>query len=430
FNMYPVRFLEAFAFARVLLRRELIWSHLNRLDWTLLLLYNYSALVAIARSHAGAFQVAAATDPTLCYLAIRGLIGSLEDVRHLLLGVVALLVPFTGLVLVERLTGSSAFTLVGAAPELLFRNGIARCQGSFRHAILLGSVAASFLALYVALWFGGVRRVVSALGASLCLLLIVLSNSGGPVTSTAAVFIGWAAWPVRTRLRTVRWTALALLLLVVVAMKAPIWYLPYKISSIVGGGGYHRGLLMERAWQDLGRWWLVGIDSKDTSGWLPYVLEAVGGVDLTNQFLVFALNGGLAALALCIGVLVAAFKGLGGALKLVRDAPAQDRAQAFLIWGLGVTIFVHAVSWLGVSYFDQSWVIWLTHAAAVSVAIQTVALGAQQHAAPAGATVPNGRPTVDRSIWNDRRRGPHAANRPVIVRRRFALSDDRAGRNR
>jgi hypothetical protein len=43
-----------------------------------------------------------------------------------------------------------------------------------------------------------------------------------------------------------------------------------------------------------------------------------------------------------------------------------------LLWGLGVTLCVHIVSWLGVSYFDQSWVIWLLHLASASAAAQAV----------------------------------------------------------
>lgn len=428
-NMYPVRFLEAFAFARVIIRRELTWSRVNRMDVILILLYNYAAAIAIIRSpHASAYQFAAAMDPTLCYLSLRGLLHNLDDVRELLLGLVVLLIPFTGLVFMERITGNSAFTLVGAAPELLLRNGVARCQGSFRHAILLGSVAAAFLSLYVALWRAGVHRGAALLGGFLCLSLVVLSNSGGPLTSAAAVALGWAAWPLRRRLRVVRLVAFGTLIGLFLFMKAPIWYLPYKISSIVGGGGFHRGLLMERAWQDLGRWWLMGIDSKDTKDWIPYMLDAVGGADVTNQFLVFALNGGIAALLLCIALLVVAFRRLGAALEALRQTPS-DRADELLIWGLGVTLLVHVVTWLGVSYFDQSWVIWLTHVAAISVAVCNVPVAVPERPLSVSPAAREVRPFAPPTAAQSPRLG-RAPDSSVIGRRRLVISDFRKRHNR
>ena len=388
-NFYPMRFLEAAAFGRVLLRRELTRARLNRIDWALLLLYNYTAVVWILRSSDFTpRQFATALDPTVCYLALRSLILDVDDLRWVLNALVVILVPYTALVLVERMTGRTAFGFAGAAQELYFRNGIPRCQGSFRHAVLLGAVAASFLSLYIGLWLGGTRRAVAVLGGALCLTLVVLSNSGGPVTAAAAVFLGWSVWPWRERMARVRRAALALLLLLVLLMKAPIWYLPFKVSGVVGGGGFYRGLLLERAWQDLGKWWLFGMDIQETASWTPVYVDVVGGVDVTNQFLVFGVRGGLVGILLSVGLLWFAFRGIGMALASQRGPENESRASALVLWGLGVALVVHSVSWLGTSYFDQSYVIWLLHVAAVSSLVQ-----AARHPAfePAGASLAKGR---------------------------------------
>jgi hypothetical protein len=389
-RVYPIRLLVVFAFARVIVRRELFFSQLNRIDLTLLLLYNYAAVVWILRSsEIAAEQFGAAIDPTLCYLAFRGLIGSLGDLRWMLKAFVVLLLPFTALIYTERLRGENAFLIVGGYPELYFRDGVVRAMGPFRHAILMGSVAASFLSLYIALALAEKRRVAVALGAVLCLSLVVFSNSGGPLTSAAAVFLGWSLWPLRTRMNVVRWAAVAVLLLGLVFMEAPIWYLPFKISSVVGGGGYHRSLLMERAWQHLDEWWLVGMDVVDTGAWMPYVLDAVGGgADVTSQFLVFGIRGGLLPVCLILGVLWLAFASIGKLSASARASKDQTTADQLLLWGLGVSLFVHAVSWLGTSYFDQSWVVWLMHLAAVSGAVQAAACAAPERRT--AGTVPRG----------------------------------------
>ena len=212
-------------------------------------------------------------------------------------------------------------------------------------------------------------------------MLVGLSNSGGPLTSTVAVFLAWAAWLLRGRMSLVRRATFALLLLLVVAMKAPIWYLPFKISSIVGGGGYHRGLVMDQAWQDLGKWWLFGMDISGTAEWVPYVHSVVGGADVTNQFVVFGLRGGLLAVVISVAVFVFSFRSLGHVLGAVRRSVAGN-GDELLCWGLGAALFVHAVSWFGVSYFDQSYLVWLLHLAAISSSAQERQLGSAEAVSP------------------------------------------------
>jgi len=388
-NLFGLRFLEVAAFGRVVLRRELDFSKLNRLDWTLLLLYNYTAFVWIVRSgEITPLRIGYAFDPTLWFLALRGLIGTVDEFRWVLYRVVVLLVPYTALVFTERLTGRTAFGFIGHTQELYVRNGVARCQGTFRHAVLLGSVAASFLSLYIGLWMGGSRRAIATLGGVLCLGLVVLSNSGGPAMSTAAVALGWFAWRFRHRMSFVRLAALAVLVLLVIVMKAPIWYLPFKISAVIGGGGYYRGLLMERAWEHLPNWGAFGIDIRKTADWMPTVLDTIGGADVTNQYLVFGLKAGLPAILILVAVLTLGFIAIGRAVASVGDDDGAERPEALTLWGLGVTLFMHAVSWISTSYFDQSYVIWLVQLAAVSSLTHAVLLraGERNSEAPSAVT--------------------------------------------
>jgi hypothetical protein len=404
-SIWPIRFLEAAALARVLLRKELVWSRMTRIDWTLLLLYNYSGLVWVLRSsNVTPHMFASALDPTVCYLALRALVRSLDDIRWFLNAFVVLLIPFTALVIVERVTGQPAFGMVGATGLLLLRNGVPRCMGTFRHAILLGSVAAAFLALYIGLSLSASRRRTAALGGALCLVLVWLSNSGGPLISAGAALTGWALWMVRDRMFLTRRTLVAVVLLLLVFMKAPIWYLPAKVSGLIGGGGYHRSMLMDRAWQDMDRWWLVGMDMKDTIGWIPYYDEYIGGADITNQFIALALRGGLPAIIIFIVLLTFMFKGLGRALAVARAS--GSRQDEIVLWGLGVMVAVHVTSWLSIAYFDQSWAVWLMHAAAVSAAVRGAEAQAAEGTAEERTRVP----------FAASRRRPELVYRPVSTR--------------
>lgn len=363
-NLYPLRFLEVVAILRILVRGEMRFSRLTRIDRWVLATYAYAAAIWVLRApHFEAQQVGFALDPIMCYLAFRSFIAGLPDLRWLLSTFAIFLAPYTVLVLLERLTGQTAFALLGVRAPLYVREGVPRCMGTFRHAILLGSVAASLLPLYFGFYLIGVRRAAATCGLFLCIALVILSNSGGPITGTAAAALGWCLWPLRHKMRVVLTAAAVGFLIVAVTMKAPIWYLPFKISSLVGGGGYHRGLLMERAWQDLGRWWYAGIETHETIRWFPYVLPSVGSADITNEFLLFGVAAGVPAIIALALLLRATFQTVGQA---VRSADHHRDKSRFLLWGLGVSIFVHIVNWFGVAYFDQSWAIWILHAAAIS----------------------------------------------------------------
>ena len=151
-----------------------------------------------------------------------------------------------------------------------------------------------------------------------------------------------------------------------IVMKAPIWYLPAKVSSLSGGDGWHRSYLLEMAYKNLGKWWFAGMGIEQTRDWFPYNLEATGGADMTNTYLGFGITAGLLAMGLFITLLVVVFKTLGKALALVGESGRTNKETAFLLWGFGVMIAGHATNWLGIIYFDQTYVLWFMQLAIIS----------------------------------------------------------------
>jgi hypothetical protein len=149
-------------------------------------------------------------------------------------------------------------------------------------------------------------------------------------------------------------------------MKAPIWYLIARVSNITGGTGWHRSYLIDVAFQHLSQWWLAGMSIEGTSDWLPYMLSTTGGADITNEFIGFALTAGIGAIALLILVLTRGFSSIGNALACVRSRFREPEETEFLLWGLGAMLAVNVVNWLGISYFDQSYVVWFMQLATVS----------------------------------------------------------------
>jgi len=129
---------------------------------------------------------------------------------------------------------------------------------------------------------------------------------------------------------------------------------------------------MEVAFGDIDRWWLVGMDLNQTKDWFPYHPAATGVADITNQYLAFGLDAGLLAMALFIFILIRAFQAIGQALTVVRSAEKIPNDTEYLLWGLGCALLVHIFTWIGITYtFDQTYMIWFMHLAAISSISQT-----------------------------------------------------------
>jgi hypothetical protein len=373
-NLFAFRFLEIALLVRLVARRELALLKFNAIDRAFVLLNVYSVVVYVVRSNSGqALPLASLVDAFLVYFPCRVFMDSPEDFRWFLRAFVLLLIPYALLVLSESLTGGRSLAFTGWHPAQGFggldydlRNGRIRCTGSFRHPSLLGTIGVGFIPMFIGMAFRRSDRKRAALGIALCLIIVWAANSGGPIGGLAFGCLAWCFWMIRTKMRAVRWGIVGLVLLLVIFMKAPIWYLPVHVSSVTGGGGWHRSYLMNMAVQDLGKWWLAGMPMADTADWFPYKVTGGDWADITNQFIFVGLTAGAGAVALFILLLKRAFSALGKALQAVRAASPQPDDAEFLLWGLGCMLAAHIVNWFGISYFDQTWAFWYLQLAAMA----------------------------------------------------------------
>ena len=373
-NLYAFRILELAGILRVILRRELSSVKLNRIDRMVILLYSFITVVSLLRyTDESSYQIAAAVDATLAYFIFRALILTIEDFKYVLNRYVLLLVPFFGAVLIERLTFQNPFALVGANLYIAdFREGVPRCTGSFRHAILMGSFGAVFLPIYIGLALCEDRKFWPTVGCVICLGIVGLSNSGGPLSSVVIGIIGWSLWIFRRKMRTVRYFLALILFVLALLMKAPLWALPAKISDLTGGGGWHRYYLIEMAIKSLSDWWIAGMPIEQTKDWFPYIIHT-GGADITNEFISLGLSAGILAIVIFVILLVKAFKLIGEVLEAIRNTKT-DNSHEFLVWGVGVSLLVHISNWFGVSYFDQIKFVWHLHIAIVAMLAEAAEL--------------------------------------------------------
>lgn len=241
-----------------------------------------------------------------------------------------------------------------------------RAVGTFRNPDLLGALGASFLPLYIGLACVKAQRKLACLGIGLCLAIVWASNSGGPIGATIMALTGWLLWRKRTQMRTVRRWMMGGLILLALVMKAPVWYLLERVSQVTGGDGYNRAYLIDVSFQNLGQWWFAGMPITETVNWFPYSHPLTGGADITNQFISFGLTAGLGAIVLLILLLKHTFSSLGEALATVRSHSEEPSPDEFLLWGFGVLVATHIITWLGITYYDQFYVVWFLQLAAIS----------------------------------------------------------------
>lgn len=376
-NMYAMRFLELAGVLRIVLRREFTFSQFNNIDRALVAVYVYATTVYVLHFPEGrANMIGTMVDAIFCYFIFRAMIRNFEEFQWFLRAFIFLLAPFVFLIGIESFTGRNPFIILGAPAEGVIREGKPRCVGSFRHPSLLGTLGASFLPFYLGLCLIQARRGLGLAGSLLCLGIVWFSNSGGPILATMAALLGWGLWRIRTNMRLFRWGMAGFIVLSALAMKAPVWYLIAKASALSGGDGWHRSYLLDVFFRNISKWWFAGMPLAQTNDWFPYLVPVTQAADITNFFVKIGLNGGLAAIALLIFLLYRTYSNIGMALTTAGAADKDSREIEYILWGLGVTLTVHVVNWFGITYFDQTYVLWTAQMAMASTLTQAVLAGA------------------------------------------------------
>lgn len=353
---------------RIMLRGEYANFRWLRLD-TVLVLFLLSGMVIMTLLHQSSStlvnRLGWVYNGAGMYFLFRMLIQSWDDLEYV--GVMAawISIPVTLAFAVEHLTHRNVFAFLGGVPEVTaIRQGRLRCQGAFAHPILAGCFWASLVPLMAALWWrGGSRRILGAVGVVMSMAIIVMCASSTPVIAAACVAVGYAMFPVRMGLAYIRWSIVALLIILDIMMQSPVWHLIARISVVGGSTSWHRFNLINQAIERIDEWWLLG--TKSTAHWGPMLS------DVTNQYVLTGVQGGLLTLALLIVLIAVAFRNVGKAVARNENDPMR----VMLAWSLGVSLFVHCASYLAASYFGQITMLWyLALAATASLTLASSAV--------------------------------------------------------
>ena len=359
-----LRLMLIVAWTRLALRGELQGMRLRSLDvamigWAI----STTVVYTLQRGDVSALinRLGASFDALGVYFYARATVRNLDDVEAVVRSICLLSLVLAGFFVFETMTGINPFGYLGGTRTVTgIWDGSPRLQGAFPHPILAG---AFFAALVPYALYGVTRRGLTRLlgwvaTASLVFIVFAARSSTSFVAVMVAGF-GMILYRYRYYMRQMRvLTFLGLFVLHFFLMNNPVWHLVTYIDFRAGSTGWHRFRLIDSAINRVGEWWLLG--SSNITHW------NIWANDVTNQYIVEGLRGGLAALAAFIAMIVIAFSKVGQGVRALESH--GNRRHAILLWSLGVSVAVHAFSFLGVSYFGQTYFGWHLSLALVACA--------------------------------------------------------------
>ena len=339
------RILILIALARLLIRNEYKDFKYAKTDtlviiWMIWGILSYGFL--LEKMSASITRTGYMIDAVGAYFLGRVYFHTREQVQKAVLFLGLISIPMAVIFLTERMTGRNLFSELGGVPEFtVVRDGRLRCQGPFLHPIMAGVFWAGLLPWIAAMWYGRQAARFRLMIYAICISIIVVNTaSSTPAMSVLFALLGVAFYPLRRFTPLLKWGTVISVPFLHLIMNAPVWHLLARINVFSGSTGYHRYNLIDKAIENIGEWWLVGTISTAHWGW--------GLRDVTNQYILEGVRGGLFGMVLFMLILLSVFSRLGIALR--RET---GLAEQWFYWMSGIMLFAHAMNFIAVSYFGQ-----------------------------------------------------------------------------
>jgi hypothetical protein len=284
------------------------------------------------------------------YFLVRYYIKDIDDLEKIINTLLYFTIPIAIVVIIERTTQHNYFSVFGNVDSYTYiREGKVRCFGPFSHPITLGSFGAALMPLsFSLLWKKKGNKNLGLVSLLASITMVFSSSSSGPFIALAASISGLFMWNFRKFLRVFLWGFFISIIGLHFIMKAPVWALINRLKIFSSSSTYHRFLIIDRLIANFNEWWLIGIQS--TKHWVDWK----DITDVSNNYARVAVDGGIFVLALFVAVIILCFRHVGRMIVLAHDNLDHQK----LFWSLGVCMFSYVVSFLGVSLWDQTILIW------------------------------------------------------------------------
>ena len=284
----------------------------------------------------------------MSFVVMRALVQRPGDVLLVWKQVTWIVVFLSPFIFYESLTRHNPFGMFNyhGFDIAVVRDGRVRASGPLSHPILTGTLGSVVMPAFVGLFLYQKKgRLLMGTACVAATIITIGSGSSGPVLAWLAGAFGWALWPLRRRMRQILLGFVLLLFVLHLIREKPVWHLLLRLSTITGGTGSHRYMLIDAFINNFSEWAIMGTDDTAYWGW--------GLQDVTNQYIAEGVNGGLVTFVLFLLILRAAFMLLRRARIKFERIQGPQSPWGFIAWGCSVSLAVHCVSFVSVTYFGQ-----------------------------------------------------------------------------
>ena len=308
------------------------------------------------------------------YFLLRCLVRNVEDIRRIAKVFVVIAVIVAGCMLYEhyKLTNIFAVILGGkTVPDI--REGKIRCRGPFEQQIIASVFGGTLVPLFLWLWSTPKTKIAAVFGLVGCIVITITASSSTGIAAGAVGIGALCLWPFRKYVRQMLWGFVAMIVVLAIVMKAPVWFVLAHVDFVGGSTGWDRANLIDQCVHHFSSWWLVGTADNDTWGYFTW--------DLCNQFVAEAVQGGLATLILFTVLVARSFRRLG-----VARTVSSTKTRQWLLWSIGCIMCGHVAGFFGISYFDQIKYWWYLTLAMIPVAALAAEASAAKRTRPASVS--------------------------------------------
>lgn len=344
-----IRIMILFSIIRFIIKPEkqkFIWHPLDKLIIYLALARILIYTLQVGNFGAFIYQLGASFDAFGIYFIFRKIFTSWKDIEASIQAFIFLSVPVSIFFIIEHSTGYNLFSVFGGVHEItMARQGRLRCQGAFSHPIIAGCFWAVLLPMMIALKNNSNKLKVFIITLP-AIIIVITTASSTPISALAIGIVGGFLFIYRKKMKTIRKFLILILVLAHFSMKGSVWSLIAKINITAGSTSYYRYALLNGFITHIDEWWLLG--TRNSSHW------CWGCQDITNQYILEGMRGGLLSLVLFFIIIGVAFNSVGDTWRRVQD----DNVKLALSWSAGVALLVHSANFIGVSYFGYIIMLW------------------------------------------------------------------------
>ncbi len=340
---FPVlRVLTLSFFLRLFIRNEarhISWNSFDKLILTWNIIGTIIYVILWGTLQSVIYKCGTMFDILGLYWIFRQFIQSFDDIYNIIKTFAVFAIFSAPLIAAEKIRQSSFYSFFGPVGAK-FHHGRFRCAGPFPHSIMMGVFWGALLPLFYAKVKANSSKFFYWIAIFAALTCVYFSASSTPFMTVAALVAFWLLYRYRAHGKGFLWFTCFLLLALHLFMKAPVWHLMARLDVFGGSTGWHRFFLFDMFIKHTSEWFFLG--TKSTAEW------GRGLSDITNQYVLEAVRGGIITLVLFILILYNGIKISGG-----YSLTEEDLGKKFFSWGVCISLLGHVITFWGVSYFGQ-----------------------------------------------------------------------------